>query len=222
MKAPDTKTILNITLVIAIIVVGKKLGEKFGLFKTTDDKTAEQLDTGATGDTSNVTTTAPTGLALNPNYWKNIYASIKPKVTGAQILKSLTILGTNPLKPTEPASIITGANLLKLLVPPYAIVDFTNQINTISKVKKLNTLEQTYAILAAKIYDSKGIFADEPDKLNSVFQQLNSKAQISYLSFVFNKIYDKDLFTYLTQFLNSTELTKISNIIKNKAFYKNI
>ena len=43
MKAPDTKTILNISLAIGIFIVGKKLMETFGLLKTEDDKIADEL-----------------------------------------------------------------------------------------------------------------------------------------------------------------------------------
>lgn len=221
MKTPDTKTILNITLIVAIVVVGKKLGEKLGIFNTTADTTAEQLETGSTENITNVTTTAPVGLSLNPNYWKAIFKSIKPFPSGLKILHSLTIYGTNPLKPTE-FSALTLTNVLKTFIPIYGLVNIANEVNKLTTLKKLNTLEQTYAVLCAKIYDSKGVLSDEPDRVYSVFQTLNSKAQISYLSSVFTKCYDKDLLTYLTQFLNSTELTKIYNILKNKPLYINL
>jgi hypothetical protein len=221
MKAPDTKTILNITLIVAIIVVGKKLGEKLGIFNTTEDTTAAALETGSTENISNVSSTAPVGLSLNPNYWKAIFKSVKPFPSGLKMLHSLTIFGTDPLKPQQ-YSVLTVENFLKTFIPVYNLVNAKNELDKISKLKKLNSLEQTYAALCMKIYDSKGFFSDNPDRLNGVFQQLNSKAQISYLSMVFNKVFDKDLTTYLTTFLNSTELTKISNIIKNKPLYTNL
>jgi len=220
MKVPETKTILNATLIIAILVIGKKVGEKLGIFNTASDNIANELDQGSTANINNVSLSAPVGLSLNPNYWKAIYKSIKPKVTGKQILKSLTIFGTNPISLAQNKS-LTMSNITSAFFPK-SLTLVTSTLANMSNVLKLNTLEQTYAVLCLKIYDSKGLFKDDPDKVNSVFQLLNSKAQISYMSFVFNKIFDKDLFTYLTQFLNSDELAKISNIIKNKQLYTNI
>lgn len=221
MKTPDTKTILNVSLIIAIILVGKKIGGKLGLWNTAEDTTANALDTGSTENITNVTTSAPVGLSLNPNYWKAIFNSVKPKPDGLKILHSLTIFGTNPLKQNE-YTILTIENFFKTFIPVYNLVNVKNELDKITKLKKLNTLEQTYAALCLKIYDSKGFFSDDPDRVNGVFMQLNSKAQISYLSNVFNKIFDKDLLTYLQQFLNNTEQTKIYNIIKNKPLYTNL
>lgn len=220
MEAPSTKTILNVTLIVAIIVIGKKVGEKLGIFNTVADDTANQLDAGSTESITNVSTSAPVGLSLNPNYWKAIFRSIKPKIGGKEALKSLTITGTNPINVNQIKS-LTVSNLTSAFLPK-SLTLVTDTISNMSKVLKLNGLEQTYAVLCLKLYDSKGLFYDNPDKVNSVFQLLNSKAQISYLSFVFNKLFDKDLLSYLKQFLNSDELAKISNIIKNKPLYTNI
>ena len=230
MKAPDTKTILNITLVIAIVVVGKKIGEKFGLFKTTDDTTAATLDTGSTADTTDTSVTAPVGLSLNPNYWKNITINIiKPKLVNIygkdnwskHVSSNLYKLSGIEFTTNNVPSIYTFDNLIKLLAPPYAVYSITKQINEIAKVKKLNILEQAYAVLCFKIYDSKGVLYDEPDKLNGVLNICNSKFQTSYLSYVFFKMYDKDLISFLNTYMNSVELTKVYNILKNKPFALN-
>lgn len=224
MKAPDTKTILNVSLIIAIILVGKKIGEKLGIFETKQDVTALELETGSTENVQNTSSTAPVGLALNPNYWISIYKSINinrqskglPKLTGKEILKSLTIAGTNPALPIKENLSLLDKSIKALLFIPNYLKDLLNDV----KSKNLNPLEQTYAILCYKIYDSKGIFNDEEDSIYNSFQILNSKAQISYLSNTFSKIYNKDLLSYLKNFLNSDELTKIYQIIKNKPLAK--
>jgi len=216
MKAPDTKTILNITLVIAIIVIGKKIGEKFGLFDTKEDKTAEELAEGTTGNTSNLSPTAPIGLALNPNYWKSIVVKYTTATNrGKQIIKLLTINGTNPNKPTDFKALKTD-NLWKLLIPPLAIKEISDDFKQIAKLKKLSFVEQTYAVLCIKIKDSKGVFKDDINNLNGIFTSLKSKAQISFLSNVYFNLYGEDLFTYMTTYTNTEEQTKIYKIIKNK------
>jgi hypothetical protein len=235
MKAPDTKTILNITLVIAIIVVGKKVGEALGLFKTSEDKKAEELDLGTTASALDTSSTAPVGLSLNPNYWKYILKSIsdklvsqgKNKLTGNQAGILLTISGTQPF---SRENLLLGTkygskskffinNITKFIPIPEAIKTASVAIYDKIVSKKLDPLQKTYAPLAYKIYNSKGIFSDDPEIVNSVFQQLKSKLQISYLSDTYIKMYDKDLFTYLQQFLNTEEQTKIYNILKNKPLY---
>jgi len=220
METPSTKTILNVTLIVAIFVIGKKLGQKLGIFNTVADDTANQLNTGSTENINNTSNNAPPGLSLNPNYWKAIYKSIKPPVNGKKILNSLILYGTNPTNLNQIKQ-LSVSNLINAFIPKS--ITLTNiAISNMTRIAKLNTLEQTYAVLCLKVYDSKGLFKDDPDKTTSVFQLLNSKAQISYFSYVFTKIFDKDLFSYLNQFLNSEELTKISNIIKNKPLYTNI
>ena len=224
MKTPDTKTILNVTLIVAIIVVGKKLGETLGLFKTQADTTAEELESGSTANVTDTSATAPVGLALNPLYWKSIYKAIndqlkkqnKPVLTGKQLLNSLTIEGTNPLQLLNKE--ITVLDFIKKIVPD----KFLNVDTKLKAFTTLNTLELTYGVLCIQIKESKGIFLDDPEIINGVFQKLNSKAQISFLSNVFLKMYNLDLLSYLKNFLNSEEQTKIYKIIKNKPLYKNI
>lgn len=228
MKTPDTKTILNLTLIAAIILVGKKIGDKLHLWDTAADTTSKALDEGSTSDITNVSSAAPVGLALNPKYWQYIYASAKKElakkkinITGKEVLHSLTIFGTNPLKPSE-ITVLTPFDIVKSFVPIYNIYNAKNKIDEFLKTKKLDTLQQTYAVLCMQIENSKGIFSDDPERINSVFQRLNSKAQISYLSGVFLLLYGKDLLSYLQTFLNTDEQAKIYNIIKNKPLYANL
>jgi hypothetical protein len=215
MKTPDTKTILNITLIIGIFIVGKKILEKFNFLDTKDDKIADELDKGTTADTSNVSQNAPVGLALNPNYWKSILGAYnktrqaqgKPKYTGSQIVTLLTF---------APPLANASFTFRGLIFDP--LLDNIKKVELINLQKKRPTTgwENTYLFLAFKIKNAKGFFKDNANIVFDSFVQLKSKAQISYLSNIFSLYYNEDLASYLNTFLDSTERTRIYDIIKNK------
>lgn len=187
MKAPDTKTILNITLVIAIIVVGKKIGEKLGLFSTKQDEQAAELEQGSTGDTETVNQQNP-ALALNPNYYKTIGKeyNIKQKKANKPILSKEQTLKLLSIQPS------IYPNLWNLQLDR-VVFDIRN---------------------------SKGTFDDNETALFGKFQQMKSQFMISYVSEIFLKRYNKDMWSYISDFTNSDEQAKIYNIIKNKPLMK--
>lgn len=187
MKAPDTKTILNITLVIAIIVVGKKIGEKFGLFETKEDVKAENLEQGSTGNTAIVDKTNP-ALALNPNYYNTI-------------AKEYNIKQKKANKP-----ILTKDDFTKLLsIQPSVYPNLWNL--QLDKV-------------VFDIRNSKGVFDDNETALYNKFQIMKSQFMISYVANLFQKAYNKDMWSYIQEFTNNDEQAKIYNIIKNKPLLK--
>lgn len=187
MKAPDTKTILNITLVIAIIVVGKKIGEKLGLFGTKQDEQASELEEGSTGNTEVVNQQNPS-LALNPNYWQTIGKEYNIKQQKAN-------------KP-----ILNKDSIGKLLsIQPSVYPNYWNlQLDRV----------------VFDIRNSKGLFDDNETALYGQFQKMKSQFMISYVASVFLKRYNKDMWSYITDFTNSDEQAKIYNIIKNKPLMK--
>lgn len=215
MKTPDTKTILNVSLMIGIFFIGKKLFEFFGVTKNQEDKIAEALDEGSTSNIINITPTAPVGLSLNPNYWKSIIraynngliAKGKPKLTGSEIIKVLRFA------PDLPNAKITLTGLI--YSSPLASVKLS-QLIELQKKRPTTQFENTYLFLAWKIKEAKGLFVDNPEIVYDCFQQLLSKTQISYLANIFSLYYNQDLTSYLNDFLDSGEMTKIYNIIKNK------
>jgi hypothetical protein len=76
-----------------------------------------------------------------------------------------------------------------------------------------------YAELATNVWDSKGTFNDQEDKLYGVFTQLQSQLQISFLSNLFYKIYKRDLLNFILNFTNTEERAQLYTIIKNKKLY---
>lgn len=212
MKAPDTKTILNITLIIGIFFVGKKLLEKFNIINSAEDNVANELEIASGGNTSNVSTTAPAGLSLNPKYWISIFNEVNnqrklknlPKLTGKQILDLLMF---EPYKPITRLSFWDTVIMNNYSADEMLILQ--------KKVGSTDTLTSTYLRPVYTLLKSKGFFKDEPSLVFGVFQKMKSKAQVSYLSKVFTQATGQDLQTYLSSFLNSAELSKISNYLKN-------
>ena len=223
---PETKTILNISLAIGIFIVGKKLLETFGLLKTKDDKIADELALASGGNVQDTSPNAPSGLSLNPNYWKNIFANIQkeqkakklPILTGKQIQQLLFFenrqLNNYSFKDLIKIENLTAGGLL------FNLFKASNYISLQKKLGLTNSISfqwiNAYLFLAYNIYNAKGIFKDNPDSVNSIFQKLNSRAKVSYLSEIFTRAYGIDLQTYLASFLDTTEMTKLANYLKNK------
>lgn len=212
MKAPDTKTILNISLAIGIFIVGKKLLEKFGLLDTKDDKIAEELAIDSGGDTTNTSQNAPVGLALNPKYWINIYRNVnkvfisqgKPQLTGKQVVQLLMF---------EPYKKLSRLSFTETVLQNNFSID--EMLILQKKYNLYNPLDATYLRAVYSIMKSKGFFKDNPSMVYGTFQKMKNRAQVSYLSKVFTQVTQQDLQTFLASFLNSTEMTKIANYLKN-------
>lgn len=218
MKAPDTKTILNISLIIGIVLIGKKVLEKFGVLSSAEDKIAKDLDLGAGSDITDTTNSASPGLALAPNYWISIFSNInktlkaqkKNLLTGKQIKAFLTFEPERPITKFDFATITKGDGILKGIFN-------TNKLIVLQKKAGVKEgFENSYLNLAYLIYNAKGILKDNPEIVNSAFQKLNSRAKVSYLSSIFSRAYNTDLQTYLASFLNENEISKIANYLKNK------
>lgn len=69
-------------------------------------------------------------------------------------------------------------------------------------------------IPADLIYNAHGIFDDDEDSVYSAFSKIETTAQLQLLELYFKKLYKKDLFTYIQNFLDASELAKVNTIIK--------
>lgn len=70
---------------------------------------------------------------------------------------------------------------------------------------------------ADEVYNSKGYFNDDEEKLTGVFKAINYKTQVSQLSEYFFNTYKKDLYGFMNSFLdNDTEFLPIIKIVNAK------
>ena len=85
--------------------------------------------------------------------------------------------------------------------------------------KQIKFTQSQVNSLIKSIYDCKGTFKDDKSKLLTVFKDIQTQYQLSYIAGIFKSVYSKDLYTYLQSFLNEDELLPIQNIVKNYPLY---
>lgn len=219
MKVPATKDILNVTLIIGTIIVGKKVLEFLGVLKTEADANTALLDTGSTGDITDVSPTAPVGLSLNPLYRIEILKAInrnlvkkgKPQLTGLQIYNY------GQFEAYRPSATLS---IKEFFFNPAIEVIYTQRLIQLEdKMKKLKFVtgqDRSYIFLAFQIFEAKGIFTDTPPAVLACFQKLKSRYQVSLLSYFFTVCYGQDITAYMLNYLDSNEMNKIYESIKNK------
>jgi hypothetical protein len=103
---------------------------------------------------------------------------------------------------------------------------------TFYKTGGSGTLLLTMAVkqnLAKRIYDALGVFSDDESAIFSVFRQLKSQSQVSYLAEYFGQKYKSDLLDYLKRGyssfnpasgLSAEELQIVLNIVNNLPKYR--
>lgn len=69
-----------------------------------------------------------------------------------------------------------------------------------------------------RIYDSKSYFDDDEDMLYSVFRIMKTITVCSIVAKTFKVKYQKSLYGYLANFLNSTEMNRIYDILSKKNY----
>ena len=69
------------------------------------------------------------------------------------------------------------------------------------------------------LWDATGSFNDEEEKIYGVFRAMRTKSQVAALAKSFNQLKNKDLYGYLNDALNETELLKVKSIIDQKPTY---
>jgi len=67
--------------------------------------------------------------------------------------------------------------------------------------------------LSEQIFNAMGFFNDDEQAINAAFQKLNSKFEAWALASTFNKKFNKDLFSFLADSLNQTEMIYLGSII---------
>lgn len=182
-----TSNILNIALIGGLVIGGKKLFEKFGILQTAEEKKAAEA--------SNNLDIGSTTSASKVNT-SNATLALNPSYYLA-IFKQINFDRTKKGLP-----VLSNEQIIQILKPdPASAKPFQDQLGRIK----------------AAIYDSRGLFKDDVEKLYGQFQKLRNQAQISYLAKLFvTQGSQKDMFSLIKSFTNDTEREKLYNIIKSK------
>jgi hypothetical protein len=85
-------------------------------------------------------------------------------------------------------------------------------------LKKINMTVSEINDIADSIYDSKSYFDDDEDKLYSAFRIMKNITVCSIVSKVFKIRYEKNMYSYIANFLNTSEMSVVLNIINDKYF----
>lgn len=186
-----TKAIFNVALLIGGLLIGKKVLEKIGVLKTAAEQKAEQdADQAVSGSETQLDPAA--GIPKNPN----------PGL--ALNVRYWLVIVTNLIKQKKLPELKTWS--------PQTYNKYFNPYGSTSSVSYVTVLTN----LAKQIYDSKGLFNDDEEKIYGAFQACKNQAQISIMSGFFLNNYKRDLWSYLQSFLDIEQQAKIYNIIKGK------
>ena len=100
------------------------------------------------------------------------------------------------------------------------IKDIKNKNNKAVVVLDIQRGTLNYYDLSNQVYDAKGFFHDDNEKLYSVFRNIQTQFQLSNVAFYFNLKYKKDMLEYIKSFLNSDEIERVFDIVKNYPLLK--
>lgn len=90
--------------------------------------------------------------------------------------------------------------------------ELTPQLYLDNKADK--TIDGRKAIrLATQVKDAKGVFNDDEDSLYTVLQEAESKVNLSYISYLFGREYNKSMSEYINGFTNQEERQKIIKLV---------
>jgi len=95
-----------------------------------------------------------------------------------------------------------------------ALTETRQKFMPVDKTKPKEWVQQLDKI-AKDIYDSKGLFNDNEEKVFNAFNLLKNQAQVSWVSGIFQRN-KRDLSTFLKSFLNDEEMAKLYRIVANK------
>jgi hypothetical protein len=96
--------------------------------------------------------------------------------------------------------------------------DFNKFLNTVPKGTLVLTQGGASAY-ADDIYNAKGVFNDDEDKVFAVFRAMKTQSQVASLAKRFNQKYSKDLYTFVRGFFNDDEMLTIKKLLDSKPKY---
>ena len=126
---------------------------------------------------------------------------------GALVIAYLVLKRFGIVKDTQKETTETGQ-----LFKDYFSPNFLQSLYSRGGRIQLLTQQQADQI-ATDLYKSKGIFNDDEQKLYGTIKRFKYQSQVSQAAGVFFKKYKKDLASYLSTFLDETELGRVYNYL---------
>jgi hypothetical protein len=114
------------------------------------------------------------------------------------------------------ASTAAAQNLQQLESASYW--DYNKFLSTLPAGAALLTMSGAAAYVK-DLWDATGVFNDDEEKIYGVFRAMKTQSQVAALAKRFNQLKNKDLYGYLNDYLNESELLKVKAIIDQKPKY---
>lgn len=140
---------------------------------------------------------------------------IKAGVTLAGLFIVYKIMQKVGIVPTAAANAAVQ-NLQQLEAANYW--DYNNFFKTAPPGHALLTMAGAAAYVE-DLWDATGYLNDDEEKIYGVFRAMRTKSQVAALAKRFNQLKNKDLYGYLNDALNESELLKVKSIIDQKPTY---
>ena len=140
---------------------------------------------------------------------------IKAGVTLAGLFIVYKIMQKIGVLPTA-ASTAAAQNLQQLESASYW--DYNKFLSTLPTGAALLTMSGAAAYVN-DLWDATGVFNDDEEKIYGVFRAMKTQSQVAALAKRFNQLKNKDLYGYLNDYLNESELLKVKAIIDQKPKY---
>jgi hypothetical protein len=99
-----------------------------------------------------------------------------------------------------------------------SVWDYNKFLSNLPAGAKLLT-QAGAAAYVEDLWDATGYFNDDEEKIYGVFRAMKTQSQIAALAKRFNQLKTQDLYSYLSNYLNSEELLKVKGIIDQKPKY---
>jgi hypothetical protein len=102
--------------------------------------------------------------------------------------------------------------------------DYLKRFKTKANIKNLSSLTPAQTKdFAKRIYDAKGTFNDNEEKLYSVFRELNNGIEVYQVNKQFKTLYDnRNIADYINGFTNNADRSKLYIFTREKKDYKKI
>lgn len=96
--------------------------------------------------------------------------------------------------------------------------DYNKFLSTLPAGAALLTMSGAAAYVD-DLWNATGYFNDDEQKIYGVFRAMKTQSQVAALAKRFNQLKAKDLYGYLSEYLNESELLKVKAIIDQKPKY---
>jgi len=147
---------------------------------------------------------------IDPNVLIKAGVAIIALLIGRKVLQSVGVIPTSQ-------DVQNQQNLQQL-----EVANYWNYNDFLSKIPAgaLLLTQSGATAYVNDLWDATGMFNDDEEKIYGVFRAMKTKSQVAALAKRFNQLKAKDLYGYLNDYLDDSELLRVKQIIDSKPLYR--